>query len=202
MDDHTEYYRSLTYEDWCDLLSTIEFKDEREISAVHIKKVAADRASSLSDSDESVRVMRRKKAKTCVLRSNRSPRRSHYKHYGVQRCGVLCKKSGMPELKYMSHSAEDCTGVHIKRPIKDGVGGPIRGRTNGVQQYRKSENKFKKELKALRKQNKMLHSISNESGSRRDIRKIKKIRAKASKRTSVYSSDDLDSDSSLASDGS
>ena len=30
LDDHPEDYRSLTYEDWCDLLSTIEVRDERK----------------------------------------------------------------------------------------------------------------------------------------------------------------------------
>ena len=29
LDDHPEDYRSLTYVDWCDLLSIIEVKDER-----------------------------------------------------------------------------------------------------------------------------------------------------------------------------
>ena len=49
-------------------------------------------------------------------------------------------------------------------------------RTNYVQQYKKSENKWKKELKALKKQNKILYSISNKYGSRREIKKIKKIK--------------------------
>ena len=30
LDDHPEDYRSLTYEDWCDLLSTIEVKHEKK----------------------------------------------------------------------------------------------------------------------------------------------------------------------------
>ena len=30
LDDHPEEYRSLTYEDWCDLLSTIQVKYERK----------------------------------------------------------------------------------------------------------------------------------------------------------------------------
>ena len=35
LDDHSEEYISLTCEDWCDLLSKIEVKDEKKISAVH-----------------------------------------------------------------------------------------------------------------------------------------------------------------------
>ena len=66
LDDNIEDYRSLTYEYWCDLLSTIEVKDERKRAAVYIKKIASTRPASPSNSDESVRIMRRKKAKTGV----------------------------------------------------------------------------------------------------------------------------------------
>ena len=76
LDDHPEEYRSLTYEYWCDLLSTIEVKDKRKLSSVQIKKIASDSAASLSlsNSDESVRIPRKKKAKTGFLRSNKSPK--------------------------------------------------------------------------------------------------------------------------------
>ena len=82
----------------------------------------------------------------------------------------------MSECKYALNSAEDCTGVRNKRSIKDGMGGPIGSRTHDVQQHKKSENKCKKELKALNKQNKMLYSIAKKSGSRCEIQKIKNIR--------------------------
>ena len=74
--------------------------------------------------------------------------------------------------------------------------------TNAVQQYKKSERKRKKELKALEKQKNVLYSIAKKSGSRRDINNIKKIREKYYKKTSVSSSDDLDPDSSIASNSS
>ena len=45
----------------------------------------------------------------------------------------------MPERNYTSHSAEDCTGVHINRPIKDVMGGPMGSRTDAVKQYKNSE---------------------------------------------------------------
>ena len=82
MDDHPEYYCSLTYEDWCDLLSAIEVKYERKRIAGHIKKIAPARSASISDSEKSVRVPRRKKAKTGVLGSHNSPRRAHDRHHG------------------------------------------------------------------------------------------------------------------------
>ena len=95
----------------------------------------------------------------------------------------------MPEHKYACHSSEDCTGVRTKCTIKDKMGEPIVSRTRAVQHHSNSENKWNKELKYLNKQNKMLYSIPKKSGSRREIKNIKKIRAKASKKTSVFSSE-------------
>ena len=75
-------------------------------------------------------------------------------------------------------------------------------RTDTVKQYKKSENKWKKDLEGFKKQNKMLYSIAKKSGSRREIKMIKKIRAKASNKGSDSSSDDLGSNYSLARDSS
>ena len=139
MDDHPEEYRSLTYEDWCDLLSTIEVKYERKRAAGHIKKIDSARAASLSNSNESMRVMHRKKAKTDVSNSHKPPRREHKRHHGAQCYFVIYKKAGMPECKYMSHSTEYCTGVRTKRSIKDGMGGPVGIRNHAVQHHNKPE---------------------------------------------------------------
>ena len=62
----------------------------------------------------------------------------------------------MPEHKYTLFSAEDFTGVGTKIPIKGGMGGPIGSRTNAVQQYEKSEIKWKKELKYIKKHSKII----------------------------------------------
>ena len=110
-------------------------------------------------------------------------------HHGARRYYVLCKKAGMPERNYSSHSSEDCTCVRTKRSIKDGMGGPIGSRTHAVKHHKKFE-KWNKELKYLKKQNTILYSIAKKSGPRREIKKIKKIRAEASKNTSVSSSED------------
>ena len=139
MDDHTEDYNSLTYEDWCDLLSTIKVKDESNRAAVHIKNISYERSASLSNSDESVRIPRRKKAKTGILNSHKSPRRTHNRHHGSQRYCVLYKKSEMPERKYALHSTKDFNDVHTKLSIKDEMGGPIGSRIRAVQQHKKSE---------------------------------------------------------------
>ena len=93
---HPEDYRSLTYEYWCDLLSTIKLKYERERSSAQIKKITSARAASLSDSNDSIRNPRKNKASTGVLCSNASHKQAH-KHHGIQHYCVLCKKAGMPE---------------------------------------------------------------------------------------------------------
>ena len=111
MDDHPEKYFSLTYEYWCDLLSTIEVEDERKRAAVQIKKIASAKSASLSDSNISVTISRKKKANTCVLRSNKSSKRAYSSHHGMQCHCVLCKKAGMPERKYTLHIEGGCTGV-------------------------------------------------------------------------------------------
>ena len=125
---------------------------------------------------KSVKIPRRNKAKTGVLRSNKYLKRAHNRHHGVQRYFVLCNKVGMPERKYLLYSAEDFTGVRTKCPIKDGMGGSIWSRTNNVQLYKNYENKWKQELKALKKLNNKIYSIAKKSGSHCEIKNIKKIR--------------------------
>ena len=49
-------------------------------------------------------------------------------------------------------------------------------RTDTVKQYNNSENKWRKNLKSLKKQNKMLYIIAKKSSSLPEIEKIKKIR--------------------------
>ena len=62
----------------------------------------------------------------------------------------------------MLHSAEDCFGMRSDQNyVKDGLGGPMVIRSEDVKQWKNSEKKCKKELKALKKQNKMLFRISN-----------------------------------------
>ena len=100
LDDHSEDYCSLSYEYWCDLLSTIKVKDERKRAAVQINNIAFARAASISDSNKSVRIMRKKKAKTGVLRSKKYPKKAHSMHHGIQRYCVIFNKAGMPDRKY------------------------------------------------------------------------------------------------------
>ena len=75
-------------------------------------------------------------------------------------------------------------------------------RAESVKQYKNSKGKWKKDIKSLKKQNKLLYIISKKSGSRREIKKINNIRSKASKKrrdgSIDSSSEDSDSDSSLS----
>ena len=62
--------------------------------------------------------------------------------------------------------------------VKVGLRGTLGNISAAVQQYHKSEKKCKRGLKALKKQNKMLFSMSKLLGSRREFKKIKNICAK------------------------
>ena len=106
-------------------MSNIEVKYEIEIVAVHIKKIASARAASLSESDKSVRILRRNNYKTGVSNFHNSPRSANYRHHIADPYCVLFNKSVIPERNYASHSTEGCTGVRIKTSIKDGMGEPI-----------------------------------------------------------------------------
>ena len=63
----------MTHEDWFDLFSTIEVKEKKKRAETQTKKIASDRSASLSDRYKSVRIMRKKKARTGVLHSNMGP---------------------------------------------------------------------------------------------------------------------------------
>ena len=53
------------------------------------------------------------------------------------------------------------------------TGRALGDRDSAVNHYKKSEQKWKKYLKALKKQNKILYSISKKSGLRRELKDIK-----------------------------
>ena len=111
----------------------------------------------------------------------------------------------------MPNIFENCFGKNSdQQSIKDVLGGELGHRDNVVKQYKTSKQKRKKELKDIRKQNKMFYSISKKSGSRRELKNIKKIKDKASKNhsysirdssinkpysgSSLYRGSDLDED--------
>ena len=75
--------------------------------------------------------------------------------------------------------------MYTNRIIKDGMGGYVVSREDTVKQYKKSGNKWKKELKALKKQDTMIYSIANKPGSRHEIKNINKIQENLLRRVSA-----------------
>ena len=68
LEDNHEDYFLITGEEWCDLISTIEVKENRRSSAAQIKRLATSKAELVnSGSDESVTVMHKKRVRTGVL---------------------------------------------------------------------------------------------------------------------------------------
>ena len=149
-------------EDWFDLLYIIEVKYDRKREATQIKKIATLRSASHFNSNKSIRVPRKKKARTGVFhkQQGKTP-----KHHGVPRYCILHKKSVITERKYMLHRYDDCFfNCYDHKYSKEGMSISIGNRTNAVKQYKKSENKRKKELKVLKNQNKMVYSIVKNFG--------------------------------------
>ena len=110
-----------------------------------------------------------------------------------------------PEQNYMLHISGKLFGKRSnQQSIKEGTVRGLYNRADPVKHYKKSEHKWKKELKVLNKKNKMLYSIYKKSSLCREPKKIKNIKAKASKKRSYSSrnssSSVLDSDSSLSND--
>ena len=88
LDDHPEEYPSLNYEDWCDILSTIEVKYERNREVTQIKKITYARLDSLSDSGKCVKILSKKKARTGILCSNKYQKKAH-KHHSIHHYFLL-----------------------------------------------------------------------------------------------------------------
>ena len=81
---------------------------------------------------------------------------------------MICKNAGIPKRKYMSHSTEEFFGKRYKqKSINYRQGGTMGSRAEAVKQWKKSENKWNRDLKALKKQNKNIYIIYKNTGSRR-----------------------------------
>ena len=68
LDYKYNYYCSVPHQEWYDLLSTTEAKENIKRAATHIKILAASKAAPAhSDSDASTKVPRKNKARTIFL---------------------------------------------------------------------------------------------------------------------------------------
>ena len=95
---------------------------------------------------------------------------------------MLCKKAGISERKWKSHSSNICFGKRsYQQSIKDRLGGPIGNIVDAAKHSRKTEKKWERDLEFLRKQRNMLFSMKKKYGL---INEIKKINAKSFKERS------------------
>ena len=68
----------------------------------------------------------------------------------------------------MSHNSEYCFGKRSnKKSIKDRLGVPMGISSEAVKHYKNSEHKWNKDLKSLKKKDKIRYSIATKSVSRR-----------------------------------
>ena len=84
-DNHGDYC-SIPHEEWCDLLSTMEVKDNKKRAADQIKRLATSKAAPInSKRDGYTRVPRKKKARAGVLPIRKQHGKRTSKHHGAQR---------------------------------------------------------------------------------------------------------------------
>ena len=102
---------------------------------------------------------------------------------------MLCKKTVIPKKKYKSYSSKNCFGkISDQELVKDGLVGSLGNRADAVKYYHKTEKKWKQELKSLKNQKKIIFIMANKSVSRREIKKIKKIKTNSYRKRSYSSS--------------
>ena len=74
-----------------------------------MKRLAAFKAAPAdSDSDSREEVLHKKKASTGVLPARKQQVKKKPNHKGSQQYWVLCKKAGIIDCKYKSHSSRNC----------------------------------------------------------------------------------------------
>ena len=81
LEDNRKDYCSILHEEWCDLLSTIEVKENRKKASDQIKRLLFSKeAPIIYDSDESIRVPHKNKSRTGVLTERKQHRKNMSKH--------------------------------------------------------------------------------------------------------------------------
>ena len=116
---------------------------------------------------------------------------------------MLYKEAGIPDHKYKSNRSEKCFGRRYDQEYtKEGLRGSLNNRSTAVKKCHKYEKKWRRYMKDIKKQNKMLFRMAKHSGSHCELKNIKKIYAKALEKndSSCSSSSRSDYDSSFSSD--
>ena len=135
LEDNEEEYIYLDHKDWCDLLSTIEVKDNRKINATQIKRLATSTETSNYDSHESIMVKRKKRVSTSVITSRKQQGEKTPKYHGIHRYCALFKKEVIHKQKYISHSFENCfVKCSDQQSPKEVLGGDLGNRYDAVKQ--------------------------------------------------------------------
>ena len=102
----------------------------------------------------------------------------------------------MPERKYKYHISGNLFGKRSNQAyFRDELVGTLCNSYDVVKHYQKTEKNWKRELKYLKKQKKMLYIMENNYGARSDLKKINKLNNKASKKRSYSIRDRSVSDS-------
>ena len=113
-------------------------------AAAQIKRLAYSNVAPVnSDINLSIRVPRKKKSSTGVLPNLKQHGEKTHKHRGAQLYWMLCKKSVMPEIKYILQSSEKCfVKRYNQQSIKEVLGGDLGNRADSVKHYNKYEHKW------------------------------------------------------------
>ena len=100
MEETDRGYLSLPHEKWCDLLSTLEAKDNRKSATYQIKRLASPKAAPASDIDGSHILPGKKKVRARFILSC-NPIKKAPKNLGTHSYYIMFNKAVMLERKYM-----------------------------------------------------------------------------------------------------
>ena len=108
-----------------------------ERSETHTKRLETSKATSHSDSNESIRVPHKKRVSTGVIHHCKYQGKNAPKHHGIQRCDALCKNAGMLDQNFMAHSSGNKIGKRYdQQSIKDEMRVALGNRSDAVKQYK------------------------------------------------------------------
>ena len=98
---------------------------------------------------------------------------------GSQSYSVLCKRDEIPDRKFMCHSSEQCFGFFNKKDnIQNNIRGSLGKQDGDVKKFYKAKKNWKRQLRSLENQNKVLYSMINNLGSRKELHNINHISTK------------------------
>ena len=141
LEDKNEDYCPIPHEEWFNLISTMEVKDNSKRAVAQIKRLVTSKSVPVNyGSDDPIRFPRNKKVRTDVIPSRKQHGGNIPKHHDAQCYCVMCKKAVIPEKKWRSHIYENLFGkIHRQQYIKDILVGPLYNIANAFNRYQKSE---------------------------------------------------------------